>query len=117
MQAPSWIAFGHGFDYASDLAAEFGGNTRGVHLHRLHILEVLGGGKCGRTVVENRQSSTTYCVSYSAPRGCKTPVRLKQPAGLCLHDVDRLPSRNRRCPVAQGDGAQLIGVTGIEWCP
>ena len=63
------IAVCYGFDYASDLAAEFSWNTRGVHLHRLHILEILRSGKCRRAVIENRESVDYILrIVFGAPR-------------------------------------------------
>lgn len=40
-------------------------------------------------------------------------ISLEQPAGLRLNDVDGLASWSRRCPIAQGRGADLVNVANV----
>ena len=52
MQAAGGVSIGYRLDNASHFSPEFGRNARGVGLHRLRVVQVIGGGKCGRPVVQ-----------------------------------------------------------------
>ena len=117
MQAARGITVRYGFDDAANFASELGRNSRGVHLDRLNVLEIISGGESRRTIVQNGQAVHYILrVVFSTP-WVQDTIRLQQPARLRLHHVDGLPSRNGRIPVAQYCLAELIGspcVDGVE---
>jgi hypothetical protein len=113
VQAARGIAVGRGFDHASKLAAELGGNAGGVSLDRLYIVEIIGWREGGGAIVEDGETVDDILGIVFGAAGMKDPVGFEHPAGLRLNEIGALASGNGSGPIAQRGRSKLIGVAGV----
>src|SRR5271165_637251 len=117
VQPARGIAVTRSFDHASNLAAKFGWNPRGVGLDRLHIVQVIRGRKSRGPVVQDRESIDDVLRVVFGTSRMQHSVGLEQPARLRLDNVNRLAPRSSGCPIPQRGRAKLVNVAhvgGIE---